>query len=381
MLRFLHCADAHLDTPYTVADLDAADLKRAELRAAFSSMLLYIRQNDIRLVLIAGDLFSHAFIKKETISFLWREMEQTPSCHFVITPGNHDFYTDDCVYAQSSLPSNVHVFTSEKVRSVYFEDIGAEVWGFAHVAPQMPGYRPLAGVRPVEKKPGVFRIFCGHADIRGTSEDTPQITKEQLARFGFDYAALGHIHNTEGVRRVGKTYFGYSGCLIGRDFSETGFKGAICGILRTDENGANNVSVRRLRVARRHYEVLTVDLTALRLAQTLTEADVIAHILRTAEDAHITLDRDTVLSLTLTGEIPADLFFEETQLLASLPDIASLTLIDRTVPWQAEALSEDPTLRGAYYNELRDALFSEDETLRQTAAIALRVGLQELKNR
>ena len=56
-----------------------------------------------------------------------------------------------------------------------------------------------------------------------------------------------------------------------------------------------------------------------------------------------------------------------------------MTLIDRTTPQQTEALASDPTLRGAYYQALADKLQSEDPVLRETAALALRLGMQELK--
>ena len=84
MLRFLHCADAHLDTPFTIDDLEQADVRRAELRSAFSSMMLYVRQNRIHLLLIAGDLFSHAFLSQETTALLRREFASVPDCHIQI---------------------------------------------------------------------------------------------------------------------------------------------------------------------------------------------------------------------------------------------------------------------------------------------------------
>ena len=77
MLRLLHCADAHLDTPFTLADMENADVRRAEMRTAFSSMMTYIRQNGVKLLLIAGDLFDHAFLTRETTALLRREFSST----------------------------------------------------------------------------------------------------------------------------------------------------------------------------------------------------------------------------------------------------------------------------------------------------------------
>ena len=404
MLRFLHCADAHLDTPHTIDDLEQADVRRAELRSAFSSMMLYVKQNRIPLLLIAGDLFSHAFLSQETTALLRREFASAPDCQIVIAPGNHDFYAEDTVYQTASFPANVHIFkkdTPECFSLTFTDDSGktvsAEVWGFANTAPDMNGYEVLDGFRLPEKQPGTHRIFVGHAVLAGTrrDEDTshaPCLKKEQLAAAGFDYCALGQYHTSDGVRRIeattsaGKTrttYFSYAGCLVGRGFSESGVRGALCGTLDFDDNGDTVFSVRRVRIARRRYECLDIDLDAFDDTKK-TEAGLIGifkeAIKQAVSDKKMAApDRDTALRLTVSGTLPAELLLSEPRIAAELQPLSSLTLIDRTTPCQTEALASDPTLRGAYYQALADKLQSEDPILRETAALALRLGMQELK--
>lgn len=408
MLRLLHCADIHLDTPLTAEDLENADVRRAELRNAFSSMMLYVKQNGIRILLIAGDLFSHAFLTKETAAHIRREFASVPDCQIFIAPGNHDFYTPDCLYATASLSDNVHVFTSEKPQSftVTVSDdtdtpVTAEIWGFANTAAVMNGYEPLAGLRIREKAHGTHRIFVGHAALSSsTGEDAPEsdrapvVTKEQLARAGFDYCALGHYHTSDGIRRVSAssahgapriTYYGYAGCLVGRGFSEPGLKGAITGTLGFDANGASVFSPRRLRITRRRYECLECSLDGMH-AERVTESAVAAYLAQCVKDAVeqgvlTAPDRDTALRLTVTGTLPADLLLTEEAVLAALAPLASLSLIDHTVPSDISALAEDPTLRGAYYHALSDALSSKDPALHDAAVLALRLGLQEFKHK
>lgn len=406
MLRFLHCADAHLDTPFSVDDLENADVRRAELRSAFSSMMLYIRQNRINLLLIAGDLFSHAFLTRETMALLRREFASVPDCQIVIAPGNHDFYTDDSFYASADFSENVHIFKDDVPACHTFaatDDNGnvcsVEVWGFANTAPVMNGYEVLGGWKPGEKKTGVYRLFVGHAALAGgRAEDpalgeAPILKKEQLAAAGFDYCALGRYHTTDGIRRIevktaaGKTrttYFSYAGCLVGRGFAESGGRGAVCGTLDFDEKGDTVFSVRRLRIARRRYECLEVDLDTVPDTQK-TDAGlphVFADALRqaVAEKKMAAPDRDTALRLTVSGVLPADLLLSEERIASALGPLASLTLIDRTTPGGIAALASDPTLRGAYVQALADQLQSDDPTLRETAALALRLGMQEFKN-
>ena len=405
MLRFLHCADAHLDTPFSVDDLENADLRRAELRSAFASMMLYIRQNHIDLLLIAGNLFGHAFLTQETTALLRREFASVPDCHIVIAPGNHDFFADDSIYATVGFSENVHIFKDDTPSCFTFpltdengKTVFAEVWGFANTAPSMNGYEVLGGVRFPEKQPGTHRIFVGHAALAGVrTEDegalgAPVVKKEQLAAAGFDYCALGQYHTSDGIRRIeaktaaGKTsttYFSYAGCLVGRGFSESGPRGAVCGTLDFDEHGETAFSVRRLRISRRRYECLDVSLDGIPESQ-LTDAGlqeffVQALALAVAQKKMAAPDRDTALRLTVTGTLPADLLLSETRLAVALAPLASLELIDRTTPGETDALDTDPTLRGAYYRALADKLQSEDAVTRETAALALRLGMQEFK--
>ena len=399
MLRFLHCADLHLDTPHTLADLENAASFRDALHRAFSSMMLYIRQHDVRLALLAGDLFSHAFVTRETAALLRRSFAEIPQCQFVIAPGNHDFYADDSLYAQTTFPENVHIFRDASLSlytcTIPMEDgtsVTVEVFGFAHTAPEpeMAGWNPFdhltAETAAQLRQPpaaGRHRVFLGHADIRGTSKETPQITREQLTAYHFDYAALGHYHTSDGIRRTGCLYFGYPGCMVGRGYDETGFRGAVCGTLDFDADGKSVLTVRRLRIGKRHFETLTIDTGSYAARGILTEKALAAELARetaqAAEDGRlVALDENTALKLTLIGSLPADIPVTERVIRSALPTLSELVLDDRTDPCPTDALTADPTLRGAYCRALDPALRSDSEVIRETAALALRLGLQAL---
>ncbi|MCQ2432193.1 MAG: hypothetical protein MJ175_06270 [Clostridia bacterium] len=370
MIRLLHCADALLDTPLSLPDLGKTDLRRAELRAVFSSLTLYVRKNGVRLVLIAGDLFHNSFLTPETLQLLQREFAACPACHFVIAPGSHDCYTPEGIYAMTRFPQNVHIFTSGQLACFRLDDIGADVWGFANTAPEMNGFQPLEGFRVRDRSR--LNIFCGSCDITGEDSTAAVITKEQLARAGFDYAALGSRRNSDGIRRIGGTYFGYAGCLEGRSFTETGYKGAFCGDLSKKEDGTAAFTVRRLRFSRRHLECETVDLTGCR------DLSAAAETIRQAL-APKNYDSDAAMRLTLTGTVPAAMLLTEDALRPLLPpfflfELCDCTARDHDLAW----LEHDPTLRGAFYRELKPYLESDSENDRETAYLALRLGLQAM---
>jgi len=89
MIKLLHTGDIHLDSAFSGLDSRSAEIRRNELRSAFTSMITYARMNNADLIIIAGDLFDSEYVTKETISILRREFESFAKPIF-IAPGNHD---------------------------------------------------------------------------------------------------------------------------------------------------------------------------------------------------------------------------------------------------------------------------------------------------
>mgnify|MGYP003347962168 CR=1 FL=1 len=57
-MRIIHCADLHLDSKLnTNLDRDKAKTRRSELLNAFRDMVQYAADNDVKAILISGDLF------------------------------------------------------------------------------------------------------------------------------------------------------------------------------------------------------------------------------------------------------------------------------------------------------------------------------------
>ena len=109
MIKVLHAADIHLDVPFNIGDIDKAKIKRSELRGAFSSLMTFARIEKFDLVLIAGDMFDSSFVTPDTAALVTREFAACHECRIVISPGNHDPYTPDSIWAKISFPENVYV--------------------------------------------------------------------------------------------------------------------------------------------------------------------------------------------------------------------------------------------------------------------------------
>lgn len=369
MVKILHTGDVHLDSPFTLEDPSRSQARRSELRSAFSSMMTYVKTSGTALCLIAGDLLDNEFATKETVAFLLREFAAAPECTFVISPGNHDPYTENGVYAKTLFPKNVHIFKSGEVEKLELDELGCDVYGYAFTSHFMER-NPMIGVRPDD--PSRINILCAHGDTASPISKYCPITERDIFDSGFDYIALGHIHNSVGIQREGDTTYAYCGCLEGRDYSESGYKGAITGTVA--KNGPSAVcNLHGLRFSTRRYADERINVTGA------------ADLSQVATAIHERIKRhnygdDTLMRVTLEGSVPPSLPLSKQALGAMLPSLYSFDMIDRTTPsYDAEALENDLTIKGSLYRRLRPRLTEGTAEEREVASAALRYALGALE--
>ncbi len=360
MIRLLHAADLHLDSPFQALSREKAALRRSEQRALLGRIADEAKEHRADMVLFAGDLFDADSPYSETARLLEQVLPEMGVPVF-IAPGNHDWYGPRSPWARLELGENVHVFDSEDIQCVELPGLNARVWGAAftgrHRSP------PLAGFE-AEKDGDTIDIMVLHGEVGDPDSPYGAVTPEELARSGMDYVALGHQHAYSGLLRAGETFYAWPGCPEGRGFDETGEKGVI---LAEVEPGA--CRARLTGLGGRRYEVVSVDLT-----------DSADHC-RTVLDA---LGRDTardIYRIVLTGEpeTPPDMpglrgalegrFFAL--------ELRDETRLRRDVWDGREVLS----LRGIYLARLWDRYgAAQTERERRVAELAARYGIQALEN-
>lgn len=364
MIRIMHTGDIHLDSAFSRLDSRHAEIRRNELRAAFTSMMLAAKMNGADLMLIAGDLFDSEFVTRETAALLCREFANFGKPVF-IAPGNHDPALPRSFWFRASLPENVHVFTKPEVEVFHLDELNADIYGWGFDSPDLET-SPLRGIQP-EDRSRLNLLVC-HCDmLSSVSSDCP-VTAEELREFGADYAALGHIHNPPAAD---DNPWCYCGCLEPRGFDETGIKGA-CMTEIEKKDGKTDITVKRIRFAKRRYEKASLDVDG-----AASQADV-----KEAVDAFVQKMRwgeDTLLSLTLTGTVSPSLVID-TELLSDNPaPLFLLEVTDKTVPDADPAvLARDVTIRGEVYRQLAPLLESEDSREREVGIRALRYALSAL---
>ena len=74
-IRFLHCSDIHLDTPFVGISAEKSEERRRMLRASFVKMMQYIRETNVNIVLMSGDIFNTEYATNTTAEVLIREFK------------------------------------------------------------------------------------------------------------------------------------------------------------------------------------------------------------------------------------------------------------------------------------------------------------------
>ena len=368
-IRILHTGDIHLDSPFSRLSLERSEERRSALRNTFSRLMALVRDREIDIVLIAGDLFDCAYVTAATASLLIEEFAACPSCRFFISPGNHDPYTQDSLYASGRLPENVHVFSQETLSAVALPHLGTTVWGWAFTGERHEG-APLSGQRVTD--PAALNLICGHCDYAVPLTRYADVSSADLAAFGAHYAAFAHRHIPSPPQTLENgCMWAYCGCLEGRSFDEPGKGGAYLLTATQSADSSWGIKHERITLSERQYAIAEVDLTGV---STKNEA---AQRIKLAirENGY---DENTALRVIFTGATPPD-FAVPQEADAKEWSLYHIELIDRTSPtYDAALLDKDPTVRGELYRYLRPKLTEGTPEERALAARALRMGLAAL---
>ncbi|MBE6644168.1 MAG: hypothetical protein E7612_02160 [Ruminococcaceae bacterium] len=370
-LKFLHCGDIHLDSPFLDVTPEKSEERRRELRSTFMRLMEFIRDKVVDYVFISGDLFDTKYATNTTSEILIREFRSCPDTQFIIAPGRSDAYENNLIYASDRLPSNCHVFKSENLDRIYFEEDKVMVYGWGFGGEEMV-HNPLYDAH-VDDTANI-NVVCGYADLDGeVGSTTCPISKADLKRFGADYYALGSRHESTDLVDLGTSMYSYSGSLECMGFSESGIGGAKMlnvkykdGELSMD---GKNMTFGHIRFVTEEIDVTGID----------TNSEIINRISRMISEKKYGME--TALRCRLTGYVDPR-FIIPSNLENDVFGLYCFEMLDRTLPlYGTESFKRDMTVKGELFRGLLPLLESDDEEQRTVAARAFREGLAALENR
>ncbi len=387
MVRFIHAADIHLDSPLqglaTYEGAPAAKLRTAT-RDAFSQLVDRAIDEAVDFVVIAGDLYDGDWRDYNTGLFFCREMGRLHEAGIsvYIVYGNHDAESE--ITRRLPLPTNVRTFSARRAETFRIDDLGVALHGRSFKQRDTTENLVREYPPPVA---GWFNIGVLHTALEGHAAHASYApcSLEELCRRGYDYWALGHVHERRVLSEA--PWVVYPGNLQGRHIRECGPRGAY---LVTQSGGGLTVEPLILDVVRWHH--LELDVSDRATVDLVVDAVAAATSRLLAAEGRA---RSLAVRITLRGASPVhgELFCLEHQLraqvLAHAIGLAAETLwIERVVfdtsPWKAsgaeagrgDALDDlkvfldqapdDAELRDQILSTLRDLIGKAPYALLQT---------------
>ena len=260
MFRFLHAADLHIDSPLrglSRYELAPAEAIRGATRRALVNLVDLAIAERVAFVLLAGDLYDSNWRDYNTAIFVAGQLGRLGAHGIAVFAigGNHDAASS---VARGLLPPpNLHVFAagapgSERI-AAHSVAIHGQSFGERHEANNLAlGFPPPLA--------GCFNIGLLHTSLDGRPGHAPYApcSVEDLRSRGYDYWALGHVHQRETVSR--EPWIVFPGCIQGRHIRERGPKG--CTLVEVEERHVVRVTHRVLDVVR--WELCSVSLDDVR---------------------------------------------------------------------------------------------------------------------
>ncbi len=296
-VRFIHCSDLHLGTPFKgISELnpDLGDLLYKSTYQSFDNIITLAIKEKVDCVLVAGDVYDSEDKSLQAQLRFRNGLGQLSDAGIqtLIAYGNHDPLNGWS--ATLKWPKGAFSFPGDKVESVPLQDNTetiAIVYGISFSKREIKENLSLR-FHPNEK--GVPGIGVMHANVGSNTGHEPyaSCSIDDLVKINMDYWALGHVHERV-ILKPAKPAIVYPGCSQSRSPREKGAKGCY---LVTLELGSDPI-IEFVPTDVVRYASDTIDISAC-----VSLDEVIAYVVkRCMEISDISDGRSLIIRLSLRG--------------------------------------------------------------------------------
>lgn len=247
-MKFIHCADLHLDSKIETLPAEKSKIRREEVLRSFERLCDYASENSITAIIIAGDMFDTARVTIRTRERVINAIKNNSSVDFLYLAGNHD--EESFISSIESLPSNLKIFNEEwtafRYGNVLINGIKFSNSNFA------------TAYDSIKLNADDVNILVMHgqiADYKG-EEKSEVVSLPRFKDKNVDYLALGHYHEYSEGEIDARGKYVYSGCLDGRGFDELGDKGFV--LIDVNDTQLNH---KFIKFSSRNFSVFEYDLS------------------------------------------------------------------------------------------------------------------------
>ncbi|MBW8319935.1 MAG: DNA repair exonuclease, partial [Rhizobium sp.] len=271
-----------------------AELIGDSTRQALVAIVDLCMAEQVDALIIAGDLYDGDQTSMKTARFLASQMQRLSEAGIAVYTirGNHDALSR--ITQELILPPSVKVY-SDRAEAVEVEKggLGIAIHGLSFARPQAP-----EGLLPKYRAPLPDRINIGimHTSLAGAAghDVYAPCSLADLQASGFDYWALGHIHQRS--QHAGRSTVIMPGMPQGRDINEAGPKSVSLVTVHDD---------RRITIEERFTSLAEFARIAVDLSTTTTWFDAVEVIEKAVAQARGSATSDHLVArLSLVGTTP-----------------------------------------------------------------------------
>ena len=367
-IKIIHTADLHIGANENFLEQRAA-ARRAETLLTFERIMDTAKDNDVKLVLIAGDLLNSNKIEHSFIESICDKMRNTKEVQVVFSAGNHDPLNAESPFLKLRLPDNFHILKA-KDDCIEFKELSVRVYGRSFAEVYEKGCERFS-ITP--KNDDFINLMCIHGDLSSnTDSDYNAITDGFISNSGMDYIALGHIHKRTDIGKLGDTNFSYCGCPEGQGFDEAGAKGIYMGTV-----SKQSVNLEFVPLCRRMHLIENVDISSLS-----TSAEISEKILSYISAKHGDTASENLYKINLCGEISEDCEINIPEILSRVSEKVYFAKIkDKTAALvNIDLLKNENSLRGIFVKNMLNRIENAQGEDKEKLYAALNLGLKAFKS-
>ena len=350
-MKFIHCADIHLDSKMeTNLSSQKAKERKKEILNTFEKMVAYATENDVKGIIIAGDMFDTARITNLTKTRVLNTITKNANIDFLYLSGNHD--ESNFISLIEDMPKNLKIF-DKKWTTFEYENI--------RITGAIVDENNSASIYDtLNLNADSLNIVVMHGQISkyDSKEKSETINLTKLKNKNIDYLALGHIHYYVQDSLDKRGVYCYTGCLEGRGFDECGDKGFV---LLDIEN--SSISSQFISFAKRQLVEIEFDITNYN-----NWFDIEEQIIEKTKE----VSKDNLLKITLKGKYNIKLDKHLTMLEQKLEKFFFAKIKDESIlEVTLKDVEKDISLRGEFIRQVLSSNLTDEEK-EQTILVGLK---------
>lgn len=343
-MKIIHASDIHLGSKINSKFKSISNDRKLELRNSFLNMCSYAKNNDVKVIILSGDIFDENNPSKKDKDNFYSVISNYPDIDFLYLKGNHDLYEDNNII----LP-NLKTFTST-LASYNYNNI--TISGL-----ELNKENSNIFYHTINLNPNQINILMLHGNL-STSKGENLIEISSLKNKNIDYLALGHLHTFKTGKIDSRGVYSYCGCLEGRGFDEVGKKGFVLLDIK------DNISYEFIPFQTREIHIHEFDISSC-----ITISDVTTLI-----NNNININYNDIYRFILKGDLSCSISFNKKDIEQYYNNLYFLEVIDNTkIKINLDDYINDISLKGEFVRSVINDKDLQEDVKNEVLTLGLRL--------